>query len=357
VAATASACLFTAPINMPPTIQIVSPLVISRGQPATFTATVADDQSQAPDVSWARTDGTCPDAGDRTQWPASRTSITMFTVDGSMTKAPFCVWAVATDSHGAARAANFAATPTNHAPTAAIDVVSPTQPPYSFLSQFVLAAHTNDVDMDSLTVNWNLGAKPVGSQAMIAACDGKPKDQFTCLAADVPGDYRVDLTAADASDKGTASVSLTVLADALPCIDVTMPDYASGPQVHLLASDGSGAADTTIDNFSVLRVLDDLDGWPSDSSQLHFTWSTARNTDPLVFVGIGGATFPLPTLSFRIGDKERVRVEIADRNNSKEIQDALTGCNDQDACVAPASRAFGNRAGCLLRVTWNVEYR
>ncbi|HEY2903239.1 MAG TPA: hypothetical protein VGL59_21835 [Polyangia bacterium] len=359
MAATASACLFTAPINMPPTIQIVPPLVISRGQPATFTATFADDQSQAPAISWARVDGGCPDATDRTQWPPSRTTTTMFTVDGPMTKVPFCVWAVATDTHGAATAANFAATPTNHAPTAAIDVVSPTQPPYSFLSQFVLSARTNDVDMDPLMVSWKLGAMPAGSKATLGVCADNPKDQFRCLASDLPGDYCVDLTAADASEQATASITLTVLADALPCIDSTMPDYLSGPLVHLLASDGASTADNSIDSFAVLRVADDLDSWPSNSSQLQFSWSTARNTDPLVFVGIGGATLPLLTLNFRVGDKVRVRVEIADRNNSKEIQDVLAGCNDQDVCDAPATRAYNipPRAGCHLRVTWNVEYR
>src|SRR6266478_608192 len=74
--ASASGCVFTDPINMPPTIQIV--LVpaterISRGGAAQFGAEVTDDQSQTPTVEWAWTPGMCPPVPtDHSQWPADR---------------------------------------------------------------------------------------------------------------------------------------------------------------------------------------------------------------------------------------------------------------------------------------------
>lgn len=368
--ATASACLFTKPINMIPGIEIVPPLQkIMRGEPATFTARVTDDQTAQPVVKWASIDGPCmDDPADKTRWPTDKlvatNMFTMFTVDAPFTKAPFCVWAVAIDQYGAAKADNYSAMPGNHPPTARLDVLSPTTaPPYLFQTRFRLsAANSSDVDGDPLTPTWAPLTGPPGSRASLVACDDNPTNPLLrCLNTDVKGDYRVDLTISDATDTGTASVTLTVVEDQLPCIDVTMPNYAAGSLVHILESPGDATAmanqPMTADNFSVLKVSDDLDSWPGSGSQLQFTWSQAVNAGDFESAGPQGSTFSLATGSFHPGDKARVRVEIQDRNNRKDIQDLLLGCQEDTCPVTTPGRAFNSRVGCLLRVTWRVEYR
>ncbi|HXI57678.1 MAG TPA: hypothetical protein VNO55_16550 [Polyangia bacterium] len=368
VLASTSGCVFTDPINMPPTIQIV--LVpaterISRGGAAQFGAEVSDDQSEAPVVEWAWMAGSCPPVtNDRSQWPADRRRLTIFTVEGAQTKDPFCVWAAAIDRYGAATPKNYYVVPVNNPPTAAIDVLSPTQgPPYPFLSHFRLSASTSDAEMDTLTLSWKLIAQPAGSQATLSSCPENPGGAMAgterCLDADLKGDYTVELKASDASDTTTASRTLTVQEDKLPCIDVTTPDYASGPNVHTLPAADDPEGPSRTDDFSVLRVSDDLDPWPgSGDSQLHFDWSVAKNGGDFVPQGLDLPRLSLHESQYRIGDKVRVRVQIRDRNNSEDIKNVLIGCNDADNCaVTTPNRAFGGRAGCLLRVGWTVDYR
>jgi hypothetical protein len=368
VLASAGGCVFTDPINMPPTLQIV--LVpaterISRGGAAQFGAEVTDDQSETPVVEWAWRAGPCPlVTNDRSQWPADRRTLSVFTVEGAQTKDPFCVWAVAIDRYGAATPKNYYVVPVNSPPTVAIEVLGPTQgPPYAYLSHFRLSANTSDVEMDPLTLMWKLVGQPAGSQAMLLPCPGSasstPSDTERCLDSDLKGDYTVELKASDASDTTTTSRTLTVQEDKLPCIDTTKPDFASGPNVHTLpaADDPEGPSKT--DDFAVLRVSDDLDPLPvSGDSQLHFIWSVAKNGGDFVPQGLDLPQLSLHESQYRIGDMVRVRVEIRDRNNGSDIQNVLIGCNDADNCaVTTPNRAFGGRAGCLLRVGWTVAYR
>lgn len=311
-----------------------------------------------PAVEWARTDGACPaDTSQRSTWPANRVPGTTYTVDAAMTLAPFCVWAVARDIYGAASVDTLSATPINHPPVAKLDVVSPTQaPPYPFLSQFRLSGMgSTDAEMDPLTFGWKMLRQPAGSQAQLGPCaDAATNTRLHCLASDLPGDYVAELAVNDGTDTTKASVTLTVLEDKLPCIVRTSPDFGAGAAVHTLGGDGDMAV--AEDVFSVLQVDDDLDPWPSLQSQLRFRWSVARNDTPLTSQGTDGPSLHLPTNAFRIGDTARVRVEIADRDNGPEIDRALLACPD-DVCAAGTDRAYAGHAGCLLRVTWTVEYR
>jgi hypothetical protein len=366
--APAGGCVFTDPINMPPAVHIVLVPVterISRGAAAQFAAEVSDDQSEAPVVEWAWVAGLCPPVtNDRSQWPADRRRLAVFTVEGAQTKDPFCIWAVATDRYGASKATNYYAVPVNNPPAVAIDVLSPTQgPPYGFLSHFRLSASTSDAEMDTLTLDWKLVGWPAGSQATLSSCPGNAGSTMAgterCLDSDLKGDYTVQLKASDASDSTTASRTLTVQEDKLPCIDVTTPDYASGPNVHTLPAADDPEGPSRTDDFAVLRVSDDLDPLPgSGDSQLHFDWSVAKNGGDFVPQGLDLSRLSLHESQYRIGDKVRVRVEIRDRNNGEDIKNVLIGCNDADNCaVTTPNRAFGGRAGCLLRVGWTVEYR
>ena len=350
--ATAGACVFLDPINVPPSIKIVFPEQVWRGVPATFSADVTDDQSTPPNVEWARTDIPCPmTAGDSMQWPPNRTASMTFTVDGTMTRTPFCVWAVARDRYGAAAAAVMRVDPMNQPPKAALNIISPAGPgPYIFLSQFRFSSSSNDADNDPLTLTWNLALQPPGSTAKLAPCSDAPMmDSVRCLASDMPGAYEIDLTVSDGTDSVIARVTVVVQEDKLPCIVSTLPDYAAGHVVH----DKSASEDV----FSVLQVADDLDPWPAASSQLHFNWSVAAKGGALVSQGTDASTFHLAASAFQVGDTAEVRVDVADRNNAAEIQQTLAACGQDTCAVTEQQRAFGGQSGCLLRVGWTVEFR
>jgi hypothetical protein len=358
-AAATSACLFTNPINTPPTVQVTSLTPIARGQPAQFQAVVTDDQSEPPTVDWGRADGTCPPSSEWSnpaRWPPRLVPADIFTVDGPMTLAPFCVWAVARDRYGARGAYAYTAIPTNHPPVAVLKVVSPIEaPPYNFLSQFRLSAvESTDAESDPLTFTWMVSRKPPGSQVPdqpLPCADDPTNVRVRCLASDLSGSYQVDVTVRDLTDGATASVPLTVLEDKMPCIDIhrIAPDVAMA--VHAL----SGDLAVTEEEFSVPYVNDDLDPLPSPTSMLHFRWSTARNSDPLVVQETDISTFRVPTNSFHILDTLRVRVEIRDRNNGPEIDGALGACFE-DRCTASTQRAYQGVADCYLRYTWTVQY-
>src|SRR5258708_8826777 len=143
--------------------------------------------------------------------------------------------------------------------------------------------------------------------------------------------------------------TVTVLEDMLPCIVRTSPGLDAGKSVHILGSgDDMAVAE---DVFSVMQVADDLDPWPGPGSNIQFMWSVAHNDDALTSQGPnGGFIFHLPPNAFRIGDKARLRVEIADRNNVPEIQNALLPC-PADACAGSPDRPDRRPVRGLLRLT------
>ncbi|HVR62499.1 MAG TPA: hypothetical protein VMU50_11395 [Polyangia bacterium] len=354
--AAAGACIFTDPINQRPHVTINSFMPVARGDVVTFTATATDDQSEPPALEWARTDGKCADDWvNPANWPPNRVPGPSLTVTAPTTPSPFCVWVVARDRYGGAGADAVTVTPANHPPVAVLRIVSPTSaPPYDFLTQFRLSAEkSSDADSDPLTFRWRLTMQPPGSQASLQDCpDAAMNQQVQCLSSDLPGDYRVEVSVSDQIDTTTADpVTLTVQRDKLPCITEIAPSV----DTTVRPADGSTIAPGD-GGFAVLQVKDDLDSLPNPNSQLRFNWSMGSSPDSLISQGIDNPTFP-PITAARIGSTVLVRVEISDRNNGPEIQNALDACGKAaDKCKASAVRAYTGQDDCLLRVTWTVEF-
>jgi hypothetical protein len=369
--AAAGGCIFTNPINVQPQIlSFTATDKVWRGQQASFSAQVTDDQTEPPVLEWARTTAPCPAITyDVSQWPAPRVRGTTFTVDAPQTYEPFCVWLAAIDRYGAATVQTLLATPANHPPVAHIDVVSPTagtDGTFPFLAQFRLSSGgSTDPDDDPriLKPEWTIERKPADSTVMKpSACEGSTSDDTVrCLATDQPGEYQVGLAVTDPTDgKSATSVTLKVSRDRLPCVLKTSPDFAAGPIVRFLPNSAEPTAVSPPDELAVLLVGDDLDPWPSaGDSQLQFNWTQGQGQEPTRSLGdVNLPKIPIPTSNVHVGDRVRIQVEIKDRHNAKEIDQVLRACNGADTCaVSETARAFEGRAGCLLRVTWVVEYR
>ena len=357
---TGSGCLlFTDPINMPPTVEIVmAPAEIWHGQPVTFQASVSDPNGDAVTLDWARAFGRCsniPAPGERTPGPT-------LPVGGTDTEMSFCVWAFATDSHSATAHASLQVDPLDHAPTAAISIVQPNPVPLMFplysTLEFSGAGSTDadPTDLGKLTYNWTLARQPTGSVVSLVDCQVGADSASKCLKPDKPGDYQVKLVVDDAFPSAAVSTSLpatkivTVAADGFPCLDLTTPSRLASTVVRD-PSDPSGTV------FAVLRVVDDGDPYPDPSpidpmAGAHFSWFLGRERDPVAY--FGPHDFPTYTVApgtFALGDTARVRVEIHDRPNAARIDDVLLGCGDEPVCEAQPG------SGCFQRMTWIVEYR
>ena len=342
-------CLFTDPINMPPTIMIVPPTAVLIHEPASFKSTTSDPDGDALIVDWMHIPGDCSDDySDPARWPFVDPIAEYVVADPADS---FCVWASATDRHGAiTMAVPYHATPVPEPPVAMIDIVRPVGatdpfPLYTDL-EFSGAKSTHSV-MDPLTFKWRLlpMGSPLGSQATLKDC---PPDD-TCLSPDMPGSYEVELTVVSSIDPKKMSVAtkaVRVAADQLPCLGITTP----GLDVATLAEDP--AAEIL---FTVNSVVDDGDPYPVPDPKpplvgtTHFSWFIGHGAAPARVNYIALHDFPsytVPANDFSIGEEGRVRVEIHDRNPI--IDKILLDCGDEDLCA-------GSK-GCFQRMTWNIVF-
>jgi len=338
-------CIFTDPINAPPTVEeIVPPPSISRGDTAEFTARTKDDQQEPPVLTWAHQKGACP--GDQNAAPAQRSRIDRYKVLPSDTGGRFCVWAFATDSHGAVGAKTYEANPANHVPVAQIDVVSPEPVPmFRLFSDFHLSgARSSDRDQDPLVYQWKPIKAPAGTNLVLAPCAGAmaadPQEQ--CFSADVFGEYKIGLTVSDGIDSAETVQTLMVLDDQAPCLSQTAPTMSATKVVH---------PPTMPDHFEVSRVDDDGEPLPAGprGGRTHFSWAWARGDGAMNYLLDRDIPwYDIPEGTFPVGETVRVRVEISDRN-AAAIRKILDSCADQDVCAA--------RPGCFQRFTWKIEYR
>ncbi|MES1172421.1 MAG: hypothetical protein ABUL77_04215 [Bacteroidota bacterium] len=219
-------CLYTDPINRPPTITIVQLMTeIFRGEDAVFQADASDPEGDLSTVEWVRDDArACPrgprDHLDRKNWPVGvRHAGRIFEVAGQDTEAPFCLWAFATDAEGAVTAAEpLQVNPKSHAPVAKIEVIDPVDPSaYSMYADVKLSAHGSTADALA-TPTWKVVAPP-GSSVMDLECSSELDPQIACLTPDIPGKYLIELTVRNPDGAmSMTSLPVQVLPDRLPCI-------------------------------------------------------------------------------------------------------------------------------------------
>lgn len=346
VASTMTGCIFTDPINAPPKVKIDAPAPIFRGDAAEFSATATDDQQEPPVLTWGHRSGPCPDDRSPAQGPTERSRSDRYKVLPSDTGARFCVWAFATDSHGAVGVDARDSTPANHPPVAQIEVLSPAPgPSYRLFSEFRLSgARSSDLEQDPLVFMWKPIRAPAGAKFELVSCEpaGMRMNQEQCFSADTPGEYKVGLTVVDPFDDSMETVqTLFVLDDQAPCLSQTMPSINATTVVHQTKDPV---------RFEVSRVDDDGDPWPGGGrGQARFDWAWARGDESMMYLNNRDlAWFDFPGNTFKIGDTVRVRVEVSDRNRPA-TERILLSCMDQDVCAA--------RPGCFQRVTWKIEYR
>jgi len=112
------------------------------------------------------------------------------------------------------------------------------------------------------------------------------------------------------------------------------------------------ASPETVQTFIVSTVVDDGEPYMAMPLPGHeattFTWFLGPESGPFERqVGSGlNAFFQVPPGRFRVGDRVKVRVEIADRNALRS-QQRLSDCQT-DTCT--------DGAGCRQRMTWSVTY-
>ena len=340
------------PINRAPYIVSIKEIgVVPKNQDAKMRITAYDPDSDRLTITWAAVAGKCMDRPAAVRSDGDPVSEGLeVTVDRSMTGGRFCVWAFATDRYGATSVLNNTFDPENAAPQPRIDVVDPAPADsYRLYSEIVL---TSDGSMDpddplGLSFSWNLRNKPAGSIAELKSTGCKVTTGITagdlhCFSADKPGQYEVELMAAEAAGDGNTPTlsgkvtrTFTVNPEVLPSILETKPALRDG-SIPVLE-------DT---KFEVTKVDDDGDPLPAATpNQLSYTWFL---TGPDGLVQTLENDFPWLSLvasRYHVGDRVKLRVEVHDRNGDA-CDRALLLCHDDDLCIAP-----GNR---VLRVTWNL---
>jgi hypothetical protein len=258
---------------------------------------------------------------------------------------PFCVWLRVSDSHGATSNLAFReATVVNTPPEVQLTLQ---QPGGNVLADFPLyadfrisAAATRDTDGDPLTLHWSWVSFPDRSAAILdmACSPTAPADLAACFHADVPGKYQVALEVSDGNLTGKGSLTVSVAADAPPCL------RAPGSDLPRRIADPAEGQD-----FSV-TVTDDGDPWPPASPSYAaagfpaFTWRIRRNGgEAQTVTGAGLATLPIAAGQFTVGDRAEITVEAADR-----VPRPLDSCGTAPTCELVA--------GCAQRATWTVEF-
>jgi hypothetical protein len=351
LALTAAGC-FTDHINTPPQVSITGPIggPLWRRQPAQFKATVNDPDGDAWTLGWQILPH--DDCSSGIQPPVNEWTTnadTNIVVANGVTDDFFCVWARATDSHGAFGFDHMEGNPQDQAPTAKIKVVAPAAsmvtpalvyPLYSTID--ISSQETSDPEGDMLDPGWRLDQSPPGSSAALKACNGDDR----CFTADKPGDYEVTFQVTDRSGaEGTMSLPIRVDMDQPPCIGRTTPDFNVKVPIPFEPYDPNNPT-MMQPAINVWTVTDDGDPWPKASTGVAMlSWFVSENGAPWVAYGSDpGGVF---RLNYPSGTVLKVRLEVMDRTKSPP-----SGCsNNDDRCPNV------DGAKCYQRVTWNIEIR
>ncbi len=363
-------CLYTDPINMPPTVTITSPLHVWHHQDAAFTAIATDPDGGAVRIAWAHTAGNCVGSNPLAQTPVADPA-TPYTVPASDTVGTFCVWVFATDHQGATTTQHRPVDPEDHPPVPDLQILRPDPisagafPLYTEMK--LSAANSVDADGDPLAFGWKilptafaLPAAAAATTSALAPCreDDPTSTATICFVPPAPGQYTIRVTVS--SLPGAAPVWLDktflVATDQMPCLTDTTPPLTD----PLVVSTGASPL-----SFQVNRVVDDGDPYPVEPGGGITSFSWFLGQDSAAPAGVGpvvpaaspvvyqqSATLPVFRVypfMYRPGDRIRVRVEIHDRNPAP-IDAVLAGCDDGAALCPPASM-------CYQRKTWTVVFK
>jgi len=368
LALVAAGC-FSDPINHPPSVSIEGPNTPPpRQTPVTFHAQASDQDGDTTHLKWAYFADDCTSGLPSGMWDVQADEAS-YTVYGEKTNGPFCLWVMATDSHGATGNAHWATDPQDRAPTAAIDIVAPDPMTtnmgmmvYPLYSIFELAPRVSDPEGDMLDPpNLVFDHVAPGSAAVLKPC-GPPNSGHECFIADVSGEYKVALTVTDSKkQQGMASQSLVVLPDQVPCITFPMTDFVNTPMLVVTLPLPTDPAPDSLPSYAI-GVKDD--GAPSPlgpnsapQNMAKFSWSFS--TDGGKSYDLVGGDFPslsvTDLLPRKPGDIVKLRVEVRDGNADHDR--ALDGCDAGAEVSKDLCQTDPKVPGCYQRVTWSVEFR
>ena len=343
--------LYDGPINRRPENVVITSLdVLTKGKMATFEASANDPDGDVLSWVWAYAPGVCPAEVTAENMPApSAMTGNWFQITPPDFSA-FCIWAQATDSHGAAARVPAAKTmvPSNQAPQAVMTRQQPggnANGPFPLFSDFrVSAAASSDPEGEPLTREWSWTSLPNDrSRPNLHSCaPSDPVDMAACFHADEPGTYRLALTVSDGEKQTKTEASFLVAEDAPACLHSLADNVSVIPLDHTQAI-----------AFAV-TVTDDGDPYPPSQPSYAttgfplFAWSLRRNGGAWQDI----ATYNFPTLTLAaeqaaLGDVIDVRIEIADR--AHPLPRTLSSCQDQSICAVTPS--------CAQRLTWKVMYQ
>jgi hypothetical protein len=201
----ATAC-YTGPINMRPTISIKPPATrYTRGSTPTFQATASDPEGQRVKVEWTATEVPCPSPAQvqqRAYWPATDwMEKSEYLVPADKTKKPFCVWAKATDNHGAVAIDAVDGRPDNHPPVAKLQRKPSTSAvPIGKPIVFTVSWSDEDPDDNVDPEGWFFDSAPVPKETLQFTDCPAPDDQDKskrCFTPTAEGRYDVYATVTD----------------------------------------------------------------------------------------------------------------------------------------------------------------
>jgi hypothetical protein len=349
------ACLFTAPINSKPQVQIFVPAgPFAPGQPVKVSATATDTDGGPIRLDWSTMPGGCQIPLD----PSQRPTMTVQSPPNDPTfvvKLPsgdLCVWVLATDDQGATNYAATSITSVDRPPDAMITVLEPTATLsnglYELYSTFHLsAANSSDPDGDVVSMPmWQLLEMPdtANPVPVLAPCPSATPtdlaDFVQCLdVGGFAGKYTISLTVSDGVKTSTATTkTLFVDNDHPACVSKTDPALAASP-VILDPSEPR--------TLAITEILDDGSPLPTPVDGTHtpprFEWKLSRNGGAASTIA-GYETLSaltLPSNTYASGDEVVVTATISD---------------GVDMHLEPACNP-NCPTGCPQSASWTVDYR
>jgi len=352
----AAACLsagcYTGPINMPPTVRIDPPSEpIFRGQPLTYTATASDpDSDPLQPLLWVKTAGQCPNGFDEPRtWPTTGWTAgdqrNQLVLQGTDTRAPFCVWVKATDQYGAATVDARTGDPQDRAPVAMLDLVTPPNASsYRAHTMFTLsAAKSFDPDVgDVIQFEWSLKSSPSQTAALVV-CGSPATDAVRCLTADAAGDYQVEVRIFDDSMKDSiVEKTLRVLPGQLPAAELALIAPAgAGPYALGSTFRVSGARSTGLDPMTPGYDWAALEAAPGSTASLGDCDGKGA-LDARCFVADVPGTY-------------RVTLRVHnDAGQSPPVSATYTVAADQPPCIDMTAPALGETVTTMTSFTVNA---
>lgn len=233
------AACYTGPINMRPTISILGPEHFLRGAPmVTFTAVPGDPDNETVSVTWATRMGDCPTTDAQISLDARLLTFAVGMSDKTLvlrsqdTGAEFCVFALATDPHGATAIAVAHGDPINNPPQARITIIEPPEPASSYALNTTFKLSSGDsIDSDipmpkkgDLRTKWEFLHAPIAKPTPVPCPGVEDDDRFFCFVATKDGPWVVRATVSDermAADT-VETASLMVLPGHAPTAELAL---------------------------------------------------------------------------------------------------------------------------------------